>query len=280
VHPVLRPGLRVFRRDDEHLQVGLDDERVVLTGTPGVRRLLADLESGKDPGILSPEAGLVLCDLVDRGLVVDRAQLAAAVSGTGSRDAACATFATHGPGAADRIAARRRCRVAVTGPEPWTRTAADWLATAGIRVVGTSRSASPVATLVVSRGEPPRSQLDHWVRDERPHLLVALTPDRVRVGPFVSPGLTACLRCVDAHLAEADPRRGLVLEQLEGPQPPTDPYDPVLAQVGVALAVRDLTSYVDGDRPATWSTTLTVAADLALPRRLWTRHPHCGCSWG
>ena len=38
-------------------------------------------------------------------------------------------------------------------------------------------------------------------------------------------------------------------------------------------------STAEGDRPATWSATLTLGADLALPRRDWPRHPHCGCSW-
>jgi bacteriocin biosynthesis cyclodehydratase domain-containing protein len=127
--------------------------------------------------------------------------------------------------------------------------------------------------------EPPRSLLDALVVEDRPHLLVTLCADQARLGPFVVPGVTACLRCLDAHLGEDDPRRALVLEQLEDAGPMTAPYDPVLALAASALAVRDLTSYAEGDRPATWSTTITVGADLALPHRTWPRHPHCGCSW-
>ena len=137
----------------------------------------------------------------------------------------------------------------------------------------------PTATLLITHGEPLRSRVDALVRDDRTHLLVMLLPDRVRLGPFVVPGTTACLRCLDARLAEQDPRRGLVLEQLEDRDDPPAPCDPVLAHAGLALAVRELTTYAEGDRPATWSATLTLDADLTMPRREWPRHPHCGCSW-
>ncbi|MEO6512235.1 MAG: hypothetical protein ABIO16_14650, partial [Nocardioides sp.] len=68
--------------------------------------------------------------------------------------------------------------------------------------------------------------------------------------------------------------------QLEDGEPAPAPYDPLLAHAAAALAVRDLTSYAEGDRPATWSATVTLTPDLALPQRHWARHPHCGCSWG
>ncbi len=279
--PVLLPGLRVFRRDDQHLQVGLDERRVVLPDTADVRRLLTDLETGTTPAPVSPEAGLALRDLVGRGMVVERTALTAAMSGRASRAATAAVFAAHGPEATARLAARRRCHVAVSAPEPWARRATDWLAAVGVGAPDGARP--PTVTLVVTAGEPVRSRIDRLVRDDRPHLLVALLVDRVRVGPFVSPGNTACLRCLDAHLAEQDPRRGLVLEQLEGGPPATayaDPYAPLLAHVGVALAAHDLTAWADGDRPATWSTTVTVGLDADPVRRSWPRHPHCGCSWG
>ena len=271
--PALRPGLRVFRRDDDHLQVGIDEPRVVLTDSPGVRRLLDDLVSGASLGSLSPDAGLALERLAGHGLVVERADLR-----PGSA-AAEAVFARHGPEAPARLKARAACRVEVVAPEPWRRTVGDWLADAEIASPISGDLGPPHVTLLVSRDEVRRSQVDPLVRADRPHLLVALLPDRVRLGPFVVPGVTACLRCVDAHLGEQDPRRALVLEQLEDAEPAPTPYDPVLAHAALALAVRELTSYAEGDRPATWSATLTLAADLALPRQAWTRHPHCGCAW-
>ena len=164
-------------------------------------------------------------------------------------------------------------------PERWRATVGQWLGQSGVGVHQPGQG-RPTATLLVTVGEPRRSLVDTMVSDDHPHLLLNLGPRGARLGPFVVPGVTACLRCLDAHLGEQDPRRALVLEQLEDSDATPAPYDPVLAHAATALAVRDLTSYAEGDRPATWSATITVGADLALPRHAWTRHPHCGCSWG
>jgi hypothetical protein len=250
---------------------------VVLPDTAGVRRLLADLDAGRGLESLSPEAGLAYERLVDAGLVVERADLAAAARGA-RRRAAAAAFASHGPAAPARLASRAACRVALTAPEPWHSAATDLLNVAGLPVVAAEEMAT--VTLFVSCGEPPRSHVDVLVRDDRVHLLLALLPDGARLGPFVVPGVTACLRCLDAHLAELDPRRGLVLEQLEDDVTRPVPCDPVLAPAALAMAARELTSYAEGDRPATWSATVELTGELTFPRRTWRRHPHCGCSWG
>jgi hypothetical protein len=278
---MLRPGWRVFRRDDQHVQVGIDEPRLVLRDSPGVRRLLAHLESGTALGSLTPEAGLALVRLSEQGLVVDRADLARART-AGSlairQRVVTDVFAAHGPDAPTRLASRATCRVAVDATEPWQSRLADWLTDAGLVMAEPQIDAGTV-TLLLSIGEPRRSTVDELVRADQPHLLVTLLPDRVRVGPFVMPGVTACHRCVDAHLGEKDPRRALVLEQLEDSSPTRGPYDQLLAHAGVAIAVRDVASYADGERPTTWSATLTLSAELMLPRETWSRHPHCGCSW-
>ncbi|MEO6509475.1 MAG: hypothetical protein ABIO16_00680, partial [Nocardioides sp.] len=262
--PILRPGLRVYRRDDNHLQIGIDRPRVVLPDSPGVRRLLSDLAAGAGLDSLTPDAGLAYQQLVDGGLVVEHRDL------TSSRAAAAPVFATHGPDAPARLAARSSCVVDVRAPERWRPNLMQWLGQAGVGVHG-GPAGRPSVVLLVTVDEPPRSLVDPLVVEDRPHLLLMLGADQARLGPFVVPGVTACLRCLDAHFGEHDPRRALVLEQLEDAAPAAGPYDPVLAHAATALAVRDLTSYAEGDRPATWSTTITVGADLALPHRTWSR---------
>jgi bacteriocin biosynthesis cyclodehydratase domain-containing protein len=119
------------------------------------------------------------------------------------------------------------------------------------------------------------------MRSDVAHLWLAAFPASVRVGPFVEPGRSACLRCVDAHLGERDPRRATVLHQLGDRPTGAEPvYDAALALAGAGLAVRDLARHLAGHPSGLRSTTLTLGADLAVTRRGWLRHPHCGCAWG
>jgi bacteriocin biosynthesis cyclodehydratase domain-containing protein len=145
----------------------------------------------------------------------------------------------------------------------------------GAQAVGPG-TAAPVAAVVAS-GEPRREDADAHLRDGRPHLVVSGGAAGVVVGPFVAPGLTACLRCLDAHRSEADPRRGLVLAQVAGRA--GGPADPALTTLAAAWAARDLLTLLAGIRPSTWSATVAVGADLRPERRSWRRHPWCGCAW-
>ena len=128
--PVLRPGLQVFRRDDTHLQVGIEEPRVVLPDDDGVRRLLRDLADGAGLASLTPAAGLAFGRLVEAGLVVERSDLTTA-GRAARRVATAAVFAAHGPAATMLLESRARCRVDVDAPDPWRTTVADRLGVAG-----------------------------------------------------------------------------------------------------------------------------------------------------
>jgi hypothetical protein len=249
--PVLRSGLHVVRRDDAHLQIGLDEpDRLVLRDRPGLYAALTALE--RPP---TPEVRPVLERLVDEGWVVDATAL--------SRRA--------------RARAERRAPVALEVEallrDPVTRACAA----AGLRVA----DAASAATLVVTLGEPRRRTSDRLVRDDVTHLWLAVLPAGVRIGPFVEPGRSACLRCVDAHLGERDARRATVLHQLDDlPAAPHAVWDPSLLDLGAAWAVRDVVRRLDGEPSTLRSATVTVSADLEMTRHDWLRHPHCGCAWG
>jgi hypothetical protein len=136
-----------------------------------------------------------------------------------------------------------------------------------------------VLPLVWSEGDPPRTRLDDWMRSGTPHLVVREGPGGPLLGPYVVPGVTACLRCVDAHLGEQDPRRALVVEQV-ATTPPLRPFepDPALRALAVAWTVRDIVAAAEGEAPATWSAT--VALGLLPPTvTAYRRHLHCGCAW-
>jgi hypothetical protein len=252
----LRPGLRTCRRAPGLVQVGLhDDLRLVLTDGPEARALLRVLQHGVDPLRLTPRQAELLADLDHEGLVVP----------------------------ADDPARRARLResagVVVEAPEPERSVLLRLLTATGVAVAPGDRADGPGVRLVVTTGaEPRRRRLDDLMRADRAHLLVTEVAGRVRVGPCVVPGLTACLRCIDEHLTDRDPRHPLVVEQhldvdVAGRAPDAD------RQLALAWAVRDLTALVEGERPSTWSATVDLRPEGPVTRS-WSRHPRCGCAWG
>jgi hypothetical protein len=257
--PVLRSGLRVTRRDDDHLQIGLDaPDRLVLRDRPGLRAALSELD--RPP---APELRALLERLIAEGWVVDAAETGRAV----------------------RRRARRRPAVTLVADPSVRDAVARAGATAGLRLAELGGAPhvdrTDGLTVVATVGEPRRETSDRLVRADEVHLWLAVLPRAVRIGPFVEPGRTPCLRCVDAHLGEIDPRRATVLHQLEElPLAPYAGWDPTLLDLGAAWAVREVVRALDGDVGSLRSATMTVGADLAVVRQEWLRHPHCGCAWG
>lgn len=271
-----RPGVHVIRRDAQHLQVGIDPpRRVIVPDSPAVRAALRDLPLEVDADT-DTEVRSALRALRDAGLLLDGGEPGSATGiDPAARRAAEAQF---GEDAARRIAARAAARVAVRADHGLRATGVSLLRAAGLGLA--TDDAAPGVWLVVSAGEPLREEVDPLVREGAPHLLVRVGPS-ARIGPFVVPGATACLRCVDAHLAESDPRRPLMVELAARAARAAgdDPIDPTLAVLGLAWAVRDLGRYAEGDRPASWSAVVEIDEQRPAELRAWDRHPHCGCAW-
>jgi hypothetical protein len=265
--PLLRPGWHAARFDDQHLQVGLDaPARAVLADSPEVRRLLSVL-ADPDAAWEAPTS-LPARRALDR---LGRAGLLVAVPGS-PLEARLA--AEHGPSASARVAARRAARVGVEAPPVLAETLTSSLRAEGIQPV----TAAAGVTLVAGLGPVRRGRLDALLQDGRAHLVVSGAPTGWEVGPFVVPGRTACLRCVDAARAETDPRRAVVADQLARASLPTA-VSPTLQAAALAIAVRQVVAYVDGEVPATWSASLLLrGADAPLVQE-WSRHPLCGCAW-
>jgi bacteriocin biosynthesis cyclodehydratase domain-containing protein len=281
--PVLAPGLRVLRRSRTELQIGLAAEhRLLVPDTDAVRRTLGHLTRGEAvPEDAETSSVLELLAPV----LVDGAGLLAVHAASGDV-AAAALRDPAGYGA--RLEARRHARVLVSGSLGERADPVPLLAAAGIQVGqipahGTARP--PDVVLALSVGEPDREAFDPLLRDGVAHLVVRIVEGTAVVGPFVEPGRTACLRCLDAHeslddsLAPVlvDPHALLGDERRDGV---AEPVDSALAALAVAWAARDLVTHVDGERPSTWSSTVRLAPALAsVGQTEWLRHPACGCSW-
>ncbi len=254
--PLLAPGLRVVRRGPDRLQVGLlEGRRVLLPRTPTVERTLGLLLDRRPPDD-DPGCAEVLAALDRNGCLVR----------TPPRRPPAST------------------RVAVLGHlEPAGLPDAETLLVdSGLRV-GPVQAAD--AVLVLGAGELDRDRLDPLIRRGTPHLVVRLLDGGAVLGPFVVPGRTACLRCIDAHLGVHDPEhvavtaryvRATARARADG----TPDLEPALVRVALAWAVRDLLAHLGGRQPSTWSGTLTWG-DLPAPPTLveWRRHPRCGCVW-
>jgi hypothetical protein len=253
---LLRPGIGLARRDADHLQLGVDPPlAAVVPDSPAVKLLLVELAHGGPLSTLDAETAPVLATLVAAGLVV----------------------------AADQVAARRQhragCRVHLEVPDEVLPRLLGLLGEAGLRPRREPADGAVDVAVVWTVGEPPRGRLDGWMRSGTPHLVVRELPGGPVLGPYVVPGATACLRCVDAHLAEADPRRALVVEQVATTDPlrPAEP-DPALRALTAGWAVRELATAAEGGLPATWSATVALGA-LPPTVTAYRRHLHCGCAW-
>lgn len=282
----LRPGTPVLLREPGFLQVGLSHPA---SGSPGVVRLpdTPDLRRQLDllrhPTLAAadspePDLGALIARLDDAGLLVDCPPPSAAnlVGLTRAQ-------AQFGRDAERRLRSRAAGEVAVEiDPllEPsLAPVVAQMLGDAGLACVA-PRPLGPQIHLVVAGGVLDRERVDELVQGAVPHLIVSGSGTGLRVGPFVDPGRTACLRCVDAHESLHDPRRTLLLAQAarqDGERPL--PRDPTLDALVVAWAVRDLTRFIEGDRPSTWSATVDVGPTLGPILTEWGRHPDCGCAW-
>jgi bacteriocin biosynthesis cyclodehydratase domain-containing protein len=286
----LIPGTHVLRRHDGRVQIGLDPRQAVLLPA-GSDAALARLAEGEP---LEP----ALLPLVDAGLLVERRMVSSLVQGVADAQApaVAAVVRAHGTDAAAAWVGRSAAAVRVVahgaGGEAVAERATRLLGEAGL--AGVTGDAGPPSrdgpALLLGVGQPDRELVDDWMRRGVPHLVVRMTEGHAVVGPFVDPGRSACLRCVDAHHTDVDPTWPLLVRQHAAATgrrrtgadvlAPPEPVDPLLATLATAWAVRDLASWVEGVAPSLLSSTLVLDPALAeVEVRTWTRHPGCGCSW-
>jgi hypothetical protein len=100
------------------------------------------------------------------------------------------------------------------------------------------------------------------------------------VGPFVIPGNTCCLRCLDLHRSDRDPAWARVVAQAQHRHAEVAACDVTLATQVAALAAQQVLAHLDGFSPASVDGTIEIALPYGLARRRsWRPHPACGCTW-
>ena len=236
------------------MQVGIDPpHRVIVPADPDCLSLLEQLRHGATATAVTARQQRVVADLRAAGLLDDPPAL--------PRRPGVVAVHDHGLGEGSE---RLRHLLEAGGVEVAASTGA-----------GTT---PPDLVIACATGPLPRAVVDPWLAEGTAHLVVAGTgaPGSLRVGPLVEPGLTACLRCVDAAESAGDPRRGLVLEQLAAR--PAAPVGALTLDLALVWAARDVVIHLAGGTAATWSATVEAHEVSPVVRR-WRRQPDCGCCW-
>ncbi|WP_139306578.1 hypothetical protein [Nocardioides exalbidus] len=159
-------------------------------------------------------------------------------------------------------AAQSLLRAQLDCPAVWRAPVTAALGAAGIAV----DPEAPVGIAVAS-GRLVSGTVDDWTVSSLPHLLVAVWPWAVDVGPWAAPGVGPCARCVAAAVLDEGS------EAVEGRAPAH------LLALAAGSAARELAAWARGESPHTWLTSWRFDHE-PLPRaRRWQRHPYCGCGW-
>jgi bacteriocin biosynthesis cyclodehydratase domain-containing protein len=137
--------------------------------------------------------------------------------------------------------------------------------------------------VVLASGDAPEmAAINELVRSGVPHLRVTVREATAVVGPFVLPGSTSCLRCLELHRSDRDAAWPVIAAQLAAASSRTgiEACDIALATLAASIAALQVLAFVDGGDPATRNGTLEIALpDWRVRRRSWRAHPLCGCCW-
>lgn len=256
--PMLRPGASVLRRDARHLQIGTSPGAVI-ADHPGLHRLLLALDGVHEPDRLAeqvPEISdiqAVLSLLMASGVVLD----AAGCDSRRPEEGRHLALIGRDPRA---VSTRQRLRVSLHA-DPGTATLLRAVGTI-IGEAGVDHTQGDDADLLViaSTGEAARQPFAEAVRHRIPHLTVRVDEGVVRIGPFVVPGVSACLDCEDLHRIDWDPTWAVLLPQFgrrsAGHNPPAT--GAVLRWAAAAEIAATIVDLADGCLPRRTGSVLTV----------------------
>jgi bacteriocin biosynthesis cyclodehydratase domain-containing protein len=136
--------------------------------------------------------------------------------------------------------------------------------------------------VLASPGSADPAAADELVRSGVPHVSVIVREATAVVGPFVLPGSTSCLRCLDLHRCDRDAAWPLLAAQLaaDGLQVGVEACDVALATLAASVCALQVLEFIDGGQPTTHDATLEMSLpDWRIRRRSWCPHPACGCCW-
>ncbi|MEJ7707876.1 MAG: hypothetical protein WKF82_11765 [Nocardioidaceae bacterium] len=289
VRPVLRPGLQILRRDLTTLQLGLDwPGLAIVQETPQLRAVLQAIDGFRDaPGVVLAAAsstGLERSDcdvalgaLIDCGAVVDQADCRSPRVGE-HMWSALSLLAGPERAAVDVARCRDSAAIWVDGDGQVADRVRQLVEVAQLR--GAERSSAADLVVVASDQEPPRTAIDRLMHAGVPHLWVCIRDVVGVVGPFVIPGQTSCLRCVDCARTDLDAAWPTLLASAQARPLLVPPVDPALGALVAAWAVLEAQVWASGIHPPTCDRVIEVPYGCGVVQtERFDLHPQCGCGW-
>jgi bacteriocin biosynthesis cyclodehydratase domain-containing protein len=241
--------------------------RVMAARTDAMVEVLGAGRVGATVGMLLAAAGVGLVEPVDDGPVRPADFAPGGIRSVGSRQASRAQAARALLGAATPPP---------FGPAPGPRGAR---AGGGPDEPGAAlRRDSAVVLAPTAAVVPPE-----WLAQvrQRPHLPVVIRETTSVIGPFVLPGRTPCLRCLELTRGDRDPAWPAMAAQLVGEPRGVEPCDIGLASAAASIVALHVLRWLDhggqAPPPSVGGTLELSLADLRLRRRTVIAHPGCGC---
>lgn len=135
------------------------------------------------------------------------------------------------------------------------------------------------AVVLVDQDVPDPRLVHDLLTSGAPHLSVRVRDATVVVGPFVLPGLTSCLRCIEVTRAERDADWPRLAAQLVGRPAPARASDRLLA-TSLTINQLDIAFRADpGAPPPSLSATLEFDPHTGTVTRVpWPRRLRCDCA--
>jgi bacteriocin biosynthesis cyclodehydratase domain-containing protein len=254
----LDPSFPAVWRNPFSLQFGVSAHPVVLTNLDvASERMLAALSSG-----------------------ISRSGLGMIGRSAGASDAEIDTLLSRLEPVLSRTTETPVHRVVVTGEGRLAERLVTVLAAARVQViVAKSVEAAEAAEgeLAVAVGHYVLDPALHglWLRRDVTHLPVIYSDASIAIGPFVVPGVTACLYCLQRHASDADPAWPVIASQLWGRRSPAD--GELMASEVAAIVAREVVARLGRPVDARSDQLVIDAATGVRSRREFDIHPDCGC---
>jgi bacteriocin biosynthesis cyclodehydratase domain-containing protein len=139
------------------------------------------------------------------------------------------------------------------------------------------------ADLVVACADSPAYDIGRWINDGCndagvPHISAGQMPPIARVGPFVVPGETACVRCLELSVRRDNRLAGELEAKRKADPTPSATLGPVCGLIAAMIGADALHWLTGLGRPASWGTALTIdIRTLTVGREPVAPHRECGC---